>query len=120
MTQHPESALKPCPFCGGTEITMEGVFDDGEFICVKVDCAGCDFFQDYASEEEAFKKWNTRPTPSASPSDEAVKTNAKLLVDHISHMSKFEEPSEGDVIHLTELSKFLDQALKRLVGQKGA
>ncbi len=52
------SSLKPCPFCGGTNLVLSNLVDDDDFF---VSCQSC-FVQQTANyrEAEAVAKWNTR------------------------------------------------------------
>lgn len=45
--------IKPCPFCGATEISLQGTTDDMWVWCTNESCAIYDVEIDY-------EKWNTR------------------------------------------------------------
>jgi Lar family restriction alleviation protein len=55
------SELKACPFCGGTDISVDHAGRDSHFF---VQCNDCDVVQDYDhghTRAEAIAAWNTRP-----------------------------------------------------------
>jgi len=65
--------LKPCPFCGGTEIFIEPdeVGSGGQWVSpIHVGCAQCKAEQQADDEASAIDAWNRRAEPSiAAPSD---------------------------------------------------
>lgn len=69
--------LKPCPFCGGTEIELSCGTPDREGIPKQMNCTECGASGpwDYATEEsteQQVKDWNTRPTPDLTERIEAA------------------------------------------------
>ena len=54
--------LKPCPFCGGTELEKEKYCDLIGWL-YRVRCKNCPtvMIESLADMEDAIKKWNTRP-----------------------------------------------------------
>jgi Lar family restriction alleviation protein len=60
----PYDALKPCPFCGGSNVTVH-VFEEGRGggydPWVAVMCDDCDIQgETHKTEEEAVEAWNRR------------------------------------------------------------
>ena len=58
------SDLKPCPFCGGTNIHVESEIDDfgnetWSYICC-YDCLSSFFHQEACCEEDNIRAWNRR------------------------------------------------------------
>lgn len=55
-----KSELKPCPFCGGKELTVRNDLDgDGYWVVQCIDCiCSCGWDED---KDLAIKIWNTRP-----------------------------------------------------------
>jgi Lar family restriction alleviation protein len=68
----PRESLKPCPFCGGTELS-HGY--DSPPLKGSVQCHDCDAFVVADDEAEAITAWNTRARPEPS---EAVVAEAML------------------------------------------
>ena len=71
MITEKEKELKPCPFCGSTNIVVE---DDERYPCVQ--CCDCNTSTDASpSKEEAVKWWNHRAAPQWStepPTEEGL------------------------------------------------
>jgi hypothetical protein len=95
MTDKPDSALKPCPFCGNTEYSaIESVVQlvhnewhseynpGGDWWTVQCDCCTATMGQ-FRSPDEAIDAWNTR-TPAPLASDEMVERVAKAMSDSAS------------------------------------
>lgn len=51
--------LKPCPFCGGSNIHVERDNDLGSYICC-YDCLSSFWQQEACCEEDNIKAWNRR------------------------------------------------------------
>jgi hypothetical protein len=97
--------LKPCPFCGSTQIQTHNLSIDGE--CYEITCnsEGCPCGALFESVEDAQKAWNTR----ALEAENAV-LKAKLLRAHrysctptncmldggVEHAQAFEKGGESD------------------------
>jgi Lar family restriction alleviation protein len=55
-----ENKLKPCPFCGGTEMTVFfGVFDNPTYVLCKK-CQAQGPAKEPESEQSAISAWNKR------------------------------------------------------------
>ena len=64
--------LKPCPFCGG-EAKVEWLCNaEPYFSTFQTVCTDCGIYIEVGSEEEAIKRWNTRPNPwhTGTPKEE--------------------------------------------------
>ena len=66
--------LKPCPFCGGTDLHFRSVFAPDADIIVCYDCLTTFSQQELTCEEDLIKAWNRRPDKSKA---------IKLLADGI-------------------------------------
>ena len=51
--------LKRCPFCGGSDIRIEKIYDYYEVLC----CDCLSRTEEYSTNEEAIEAWNNRPSP---------------------------------------------------------
>lgn len=51
--------LKPCPFCGGKNIHLERIEEQGSYICC-YDCLGSFWQQEACCEEDNIEAWNRR------------------------------------------------------------
>lgn len=60
--------LKPCPFCGGTDIEVNRIYDEADEVDkFYLSCNGCGIEQSiciYKTTQEAIKAWNTRAKES--------------------------------------------------------
>lgn len=71
--------LKPCPFCGGTDI--DGTWDNGVF-CENINCEGQIDFGHWTGEgakEAVHEAWNTRPD-QWQPIETAPKDGTAIIV----------------------------------------
>lgn len=62
--------LKPCPFCGGSDIRIEKIYDYYEVLC----CDCLSRTEEYSTNEEAIEAWNNRPSPwhTGTPTEEGL------------------------------------------------
>ena len=77
MTEKPE--LKPCPFCGGSNIEIREHFcGDGYFRiqCNNNEC--CAVLDDFSSKEAAIALWNRRPEAPPAPRETLQKIIAEM------------------------------------------
>lgn len=71
-SSEPESRLKPCPFCGGTDLTLEGLgytrIDMPYFQPYRIYCKDCYFNFDLPDCDigQAISAWNKRPDKASS------------------------------------------------------
>ena len=56
--------LKPCPFCGGTDLHLRSFFSPDSDIIVCYDCLATFSQQELTCEEDLIKAWNRRPDKS--------------------------------------------------------
>lgn len=56
--------LKPCPFCGGTDLHLESFSGWGADVIVCYDCLATFSQQELTCEEDLIKAWNRRPDKS--------------------------------------------------------
>lgn len=67
MTTHtPEQALKPCPFCGSSDVTITNGIRFRNVFCKVCDCVGPDFHD----QADAVAAWNRRATAQPAAFDE--------------------------------------------------
>lgn len=77
-----KSELKPCPFCGGTNLFIHEGFSHE---CATVRCKDCDIDMHSSEEyEESGTIWNTRaPAPGTVKLTPAERAELLQLADHI-------------------------------------
>ena len=56
--------LKPCPFCGGTDLHFRSVFAPDSDVIICYDCLASFSQQELTCEEDLIKAWNRRPDNS--------------------------------------------------------
>ncbi len=110
MPRHPESALKPCPFCGGNPETTPYFHIEAAMCGNKA----CPIFHIPIN----FETWNSRPTASA-PADEAVRKAVEEIAASL-NSAPMPETEEGRQIHKSAIAllKKILTTLKRLGGQQ--
>ncbi len=66
------SDLKPCPFCGSSDLRSAWIRASQEHQWYSIECV-CDAQVQCLSEGEAYATWNARATPSTDAADIAEK-----------------------------------------------
>ena len=81
-----DEALKPCPFCGGTNVKTFGPYGWYRQWGISHSCKSfysgtSEMFQGFAVEADAIKAWNTRLSPPPSPADEELIAKVARVLD---------------------------------------
>ena len=98
--------LKPCPFCGGTEIHIGPMDSPSAWECWVVGCNNCDCPLDVDSvkvelgtPEKAAAAWNTRATDAnlaaLQAEIEALRADAERLEDALRELEEREHRDEA-------------------------
>ena len=68
--------LKPCPFCGGTDLHLEGIFGPEKIVCYE--CLAVFSQAESICEEDLIEAWNRRMGDSEDGIQEWISTSERL------------------------------------------
>lgn len=74
------TGIKPCPFCGSSEIDIESVEIEGYDLGYQASCSQCSVMgSTYATKEDAIAVWNTRAPVFVVTEDSGMMDGDQIL-----------------------------------------